>query len=166
MLPAHFPETRRLWACVPGWSTSNTCNCSTRSGRRNAKVSIPAPRITYCFTSCCLTADSRMSSRIPGPAEDDGGGATALHPACQSAGPIRTRRRPGRVKSLERRQVALFNNPEFFRGYQMLRQEVIEDLGVVVGGVVSPHKGRSHGGFTHLIGVHYPLPLPAAATLW
>jgi hypothetical protein len=35
-------------------------------------------------------------------------------------------------------------------------QEVIEDLGVVVGGMVGAPAGRSLGGFTYLVGLHYP----------
>jgi hypothetical protein len=34
--------------------------------------------------------------------------------------------------------------------------EVSEDLGVVVGGMVGAPVGRSHGGFTYLVGLHYP----------
>jgi hypothetical protein len=42
--------------------------------------------------------------------------------------------------------VALFALPVFFRRDQLMRQEVIEDFGVVMGGMVSPHEGGAHGG--------------------
>ena len=47
----------------------------------------------------------------------------------------------------------------------MLGQKVVENPGLVVGRVVSPHKGRTHGGLAHLIGVHglFLSPLPPAS---
>jgi hypothetical protein len=65
---------------------------------------------------------------------------------------------PRPVESLERRQVAVFNNQEFCRRDQMLRQEVVKDPGVVVGRVVRPHKGRTQGSFAHLIVIHFLPP--------
>ena len=52
-LSGAFPSGARcalfLSACVSGWSTSKTGYFSANSSSRNAKVSSPAPRLTYCF---------------------------------------------------------------------------------------------------------------------
>ena len=94
---------------------------------------------------------------IARPAEGDGLGSPGLHPAGQGAGLIGTRRRPGRVSAAEHLEVARLDNLIFFCLDQAMRQKIVENFGVVVGGMVGAHKGGTHGGSAEMVRLHRPL---------
>ena len=102
-LPAHFPETLALMGLRAGMVYLEHVQPGQQIRPPQRKSIHPGPEDHILLH--LLLPDGRLQDvfRIPGPAEDDGGGAIALHPASQGAGSIRTRRRPGRIKPLERR---------------------------------------------------------------
>ena len=57
-----FVISERLTDCVLGWSISKIFSDFAQTGCRNAKVSKPAPRMTYWLTPRCTASASRSSA--------------------------------------------------------------------------------------------------------